>query len=66
MKYLAAALVCSLVAQPLAADIITPSAVTATSQFGLGIVVDSLTDGSGLDGIGAIADQLHSNDDVHM
>ena len=45
----------------LPADIVTPSDVRATSQFGLGIFVDNLIDGSGLDGEGSIEDQLHDN-----
>ena len=53
--------------QQATADIITPSGVKATSQFGLGIiVVGSLVDGSGLDGNGPIEGQLHSNVDAHM
>lgn len=67
MRYLAAALIGTMLAPPIVADIITPSGVSATSQFGLGIVVvDSLIDSSGLDGNGAIEEQLHSNIDDHM
>ncbi len=50
-----------LLVQPTSAEIITPSVVTATSQFGLGIFIDNLIDGSGLDGIGDDESQLHDN-----
>ena len=43
-------------------DIVTPSGALATSQFGLGVItVDGLINGSGLDGAGAVEDQLHGN-----
>ncbi len=47
-------------------ELITPSGITGTSQFGLGIVTDNLINGSGLDGEGAVEDQLHTNDNATM
>ena len=47
-------------------DIVAPSNVAATSQFGLGLEIQNVTNGSGLDGVGPIEDQLHDNDPNHM
>jgi len=47
------------------ADIITPTEVQVTTQFGLGVIVaESMINGSGLSGEGAVRDQLHSNVDA--
>ena len=54
------AVVASMVAAA-SAEVITPSKVIGTSEFGFGIEVERLIDGSGLDGIGNIQDQLHTN-----
>ena len=63
----AVAFALTLCAATLHADIITPTSVKATSQFGLGVIVsDSLINGAGLNGEGPIEDQLHDNIDAGM
>ena len=57
-----AALLTVLFAQQATADIVTPANAQATSQFGLGIEVGRLIDGSGLDAAG----ELHDNSNANM
>lgn len=53
--------------RPLSADVVAPSHVKATSQFGVGVIsAESLIDGSGLDAVGPVEDQLHDTLDVNM
>lgn len=58
-----AALLASVTGQ-LHADVVTPVDATATSSFAFPPTV--LIDGSGLDGIGAVPDQRHDNDENAM
>ena len=46
------------------AEIVTPASVTATSSFVA--LPENLIDGSGLDGIGNVEDQLHDTDELNM
>lgn len=57
---LAAALLLAVSAQ---ADVITPVSVTPSSEFAAAI---NLINGSGLDGVGPVEDQLHNNDENSM
>jgi len=45
------------------ADLVTPTAVTPSSEFGEAV---DLINGSGLDGVGAVPDQLHDNNEDGM
>lgn len=55
------------VSVPIYADVVAPNHVKATSQFGVDVIfAESLIDGSGLDDIGPVPDQLHDTQDVNM
>ena len=60
---LGCSLVLALTASQLQGAIITPTSAVASSQFAAAV---NTINGSGLDGIGPVASQLHSNDENHL
>ncbi|MEQ8836154.1 MAG: hypothetical protein RID07_05045, partial [Lacipirellulaceae bacterium] len=57
------ACVVALFAQQAQADLVTPTAVSASSEFAAAV---NLINGSGLDGVGPVPGQLHNNDENGM
>lgn len=52
-----------LAARPAAADVITPVTATPTTEFAAAV---NLINGSGLDGVGPVQNQLHDNNENNM